>query len=68
MTSQLADVLAQNAGLTARLLRDHRDRGDGRCRLCLVGNQSGHQPWPCTLYAAAERAVHLAQAARRRHA
>jgi hypothetical protein len=55
----LATVLAASPALAVRLVAEHTDRGDGRCRTCRLGNEAGNHRWPCTIYAAATRATEM---------
>jgi hypothetical protein len=56
MMSPLAAAIALAPGLAARLLAEHVDDGTGRCRLCPLGDQAGHQQWPCRIHSAAAEA------------
>jgi hypothetical protein len=54
--SPLAAAIALAPGLAGRLMAEHVDDGTGRCRLCPLGDQAGHQQWPCRIYSAAAEA------------
>lgn len=51
--SPLAAVIALVPALADRLMAEHVDDGTGRCRLCPLGDQAGHQLWPCRIHSAA---------------
>ena len=59
MTKELAEVLADCGGLPARLVEIHHDDGNGRCVVCLEGNQTARRVFPCNLRSLATRALHL---------
>jgi hypothetical protein len=56
LLSPLAAAIAMMPGLAARLMAEHVDDGTGRCRLCPLGGQAGHQQWPCRIHSAAAEA------------
>jgi len=58
--SPLAAAIALVPGLAARLMTEHVDDGGGRCRLCPLGDQAGHQRWPCRIHGAASEAARAA--------
>jgi hypothetical protein len=55
----LVAFLVDQPTATARLLAQHVDDGYGRCRVCTVGGQHGHMPWPCTIAASATLAAKI---------
>jgi hypothetical protein len=52
-------TIAAAPGTADRLLAVHVNDGRGRCRICTIGGQAGHQQWPCWLYTAALEARKL---------
>jgi len=56
-SSSLAAAIALTPGLADRLLVEHVDDGTGRCRLCPLRDQAGHQRWPCRIHDAASEAA-----------
>jgi hypothetical protein len=57
--SPLTAFLISQPDVAAKLLAQHVNDGHGRCRVCTVGGQHGHMPWPCTLYASALHAMQI---------
>lgn len=55
MEPLVALILGQD-GMAARLIAEHIDDGNGRCRACPLGGQRGHQRWPCALVISARAA------------
>jgi hypothetical protein len=55
----LIAFLVTRPAARARLLRPPRRR-HGHCRVCTVGGQRGHLPWPCAIAASATEAERLA--------
>jgi hypothetical protein len=49
-------ILSQ-PGMTAALLREHRDDGHGHCAVCSTGGQAGRYVWPCNTAVAAHSAA-----------
>jgi hypothetical protein len=43
--------------MAERLVAEHVDDGDGRCRGCPIGAQHGYHSWPCTIISSVRRAV-----------
>jgi hypothetical protein len=52
----LVVLIISQPGMIDRLLAQHVDDGRGRCRVCVVGAQAGHQVWPCSIGHAAAQA------------
>ena len=53
-------VFLARDGRADRLLAEHVDDGDGRCRVCPAGPQAGRTRWPCLIADYAEEARRLA--------
>ncbi len=52
----IVEFIARHPGMAGRLLVQHGDDGDGRCRVCSAGAQTGRQVWPCQIHGYAARA------------
>ena len=52
----LVALIVSQPGMSSRLLAQHADDGNGRCRVCTQGAQTGHLRWPCTIHVAATQA------------
>lgn len=57
LTLALAETLARNPGMAARLMRVHVDDGTGRCTGC--SSHSVRPAWPCAISWHVARAVEI---------
>jgi hypothetical protein len=58
---ELVILLAAEPTAVAKLLDEHRGDSSGHCRICTAG-RGGYQVWPCSIYAAAQRAAQILDA------
>ncbi len=56
---ELVILMMNNPNMPDDLVRQHANDGNGRCRLCTAGAQTGRYVWPCQTYRAAARAADL---------
>lgn len=49
----LVALIVSQPGMAERLLAQHTDDGNGRCRVCTSGAQAARYPWPCSIHVAA---------------
>ena len=52
----IAEFIAREPGMVARLLAAHVDDGRGRCRVCSNSAQARRAPWPCLIHLYAAQA------------
>lgn len=52
----IVEYIAREPGMADRLLAEHADDGNGHCRICTSGGQTGRHVWPCTLHSLAVQA------------